>query len=60
MNTPVADLSRMMIRMFNELKENLENMQKQLYEYQENTDKKFEKTQKELHELRQDFNKLQN
>jgi phage-related tail protein len=34
-----ADLRRMMIRMFNELKEELkENMQKQLNEYQENID----------------------
>jgi hypothetical protein len=42
--SPVADLRRMMTRMFNELKEELkENMQKQLNEYQENTDKKLKK-----------------
>jgi hypothetical protein len=39
----VADIRRMMIRMFYELKENI---QKQLNEFQENTDKKLEKTQK--------------
>jgi hypothetical protein len=42
--SPVADLRRMMTRMFNELKEERkENMQKQLNEYQENTDKKLKK-----------------
>jgi hypothetical protein len=45
--------------MFNKLKKELkENMQKQLKEYQEDTDNKLEKTQKQLNYLRQDFNKL--
>jgi hypothetical protein len=52
----VADHSRMMISMFNELKENI---QKQLKEFQENTNQKLERTQKQLNELRI-FNKLQN
>jgi hypothetical protein len=43
--SPVGDLRRMMIRMFNELKE---NMGKQLNEYQENMGKKNSiKTQKQ-------------
>jgi hypothetical protein len=54
----VADLRRMMTRMFNELKE---NMQKQLNEYQENTDKEnLKKTQKQLNKLKENFNKLLN
>jgi hypothetical protein len=53
----VADINRMMSRMFDELKENI---QKQLKDYQENTDKKLEKTQKQLNEQRENFNKLQN
>jgi hypothetical protein len=41
---PVADLRRMMIRMFIELKEELkEGIQKQCNEAQENMDKKLEK-----------------
>jgi predicted SpoU family rRNA methylase len=58
----VADLRRMMIRMFKEFKVEIkENMQKQLNEYQGHTDlKKLKKTQKQLNEFREDFNKLQN
>jgi molybdenum-dependent DNA-binding transcriptional regulator ModE len=44
----VAGLRRMMLRMFNKLKM---NMQKQFNEYQANTDKKFKKTQKQFNEL---------
>jgi molybdenum-dependent DNA-binding transcriptional regulator ModE len=44
----VADFRRMMLRMFNKLKM---NMQKQFNEYQANTDKKFKKTQKQFNEL---------
>jgi hypothetical protein len=53
----VAEVRRLMIRMFNELKEDI---QKQLNESQENTDLKIpEKTQKQLNsELKEDFNKL--
>jgi hypothetical protein len=37
-----------------------ENIQKQLKYYQDNTNKKHQKTQKYPNELRKDFNKLQN
>jgi flagellar motility protein MotE (MotC chaperone) len=57
--SPVADLRRMIIRMFNVLEEELkENMQKQLNEYIKNMEKKLEKTQKQLKELREGFNKV--
>jgi hypothetical protein len=51
---PVADLRRMMIRMFNLLKEELtDNMQKQLNEYKDSTDlKKILRRHKELNEVR--------
>jgi hypothetical protein len=52
--SPVSDVRRMIIRMFEELIE----LQKQLNEYQEDTDKKLEKTQKLLTEVKEDFNKL--
>jgi hypothetical protein len=55
--SPVADLRRMMIRMFNEFKNELkENIQKQLNSINiKRAWIKFEKTQK-----REDFNKLKN
>jgi hypothetical protein len=46
----VADIRRMMITMFNELKG---DTLKQLKEYQDNVDKKLGKT--ETNELKQDF-----
>jgi site-specific DNA-adenine methylase len=55
--SPVSDVKRIMIRMFHELKEDI---QKQLNECQQNTDKKHKKTHKWLNELREDFNKFQN
>jgi molybdenum-dependent DNA-binding transcriptional regulator ModE len=45
----VADLGRTMIEMFNGLKK---KMQKQLNKYQENMDKKLDRTQKHQNELR--------
>jgi hypothetical protein len=49
----------MMIRVFNDIKEELkEDIQKQLNEYQENTDKQLEKTQKQLNEFKENFNKV--
>jgi predicted alpha/beta-fold hydrolase len=51
-DSPVADLRKIMIRMFNKLTEELKkNMQKQLNEYQENRDKSREDL-KQLNELR--------
>jgi uncharacterized protein involved in exopolysaccharide biosynthesis len=44
----------MLIRMFNEPKEGLKQyIQNELNESQQNTDKKLEKTQKQLNELRE-------
>jgi dephospho-CoA kinase len=52
---PVSEVKRMMKRMFEEVKENI---QKQLNESQENAYfKKIEKTQKQLNELKEDLNK---
>jgi hypothetical protein len=50
--SPVGNLRRMMIKMFNELKEGI---QTQLNEFQENMYKKLGKTQKQLNELKKDF-----
>jgi hypothetical protein len=44
-DSSVAEVRRMMIKVFNQLKENIH---KQFNESQENMDKKFEKTQKQL------------
>jgi hypothetical protein len=47
----------MMTRMFNDLKEDI---QKQINESQENRFKKhLKKTQKQLNEIKEDFNKMQ-
>jgi ABC-type Zn2+ transport system substrate-binding protein/surface adhesin len=54
-DSSVADIRRMMTRMFNEHKEDI---QKQLNKFQENIDKKLKKTQKQLNELKEDFNKF--
>jgi hypothetical protein len=57
--SPVADIR--MIRMFNDLKEEFkEDIQTQFNESQETMDKNLEKTQKQISEFREDFNKLQN
>jgi guanylate kinase len=54
----VAEARRMMIIMFTELKEELkEDIQKQHNESQENVDKKFKKSQKQLNKHKEDFNK---
>jgi hypothetical protein len=45
----IAEVRRIMIRMFNKLKEDI---QKQLNEPQEQIDKKLEKTQKQLNEFK--------
>jgi predicted alpha/beta-fold hydrolase len=68
---PFADPTGIMVNMSNELNEDLKellkeelieelkkNIQKQPKEYQNHTNKKLEKTQKQLNELREDFNKL--
>jgi uncharacterized membrane-anchored protein YhcB (DUF1043 family) len=52
--TSAAEVRRMITRMFNKLKE---DMQKQLNDSQVNMNKKLEKTQKQLNELKDDFNK---
>jgi predicted transcriptional regulator len=47
----------LMVYLQKNLKESIEN---QLKEYQHNTNRKLEKTQKQLNKLKVDFNKLQN
>jgi hypothetical protein len=62
--SPVTEVRRMMIRMFNELKVELkEDIQKQFNESQENTGlkkKNLKKTQKQLNEIKEDANKPPN
>jgi F0F1-type ATP synthase membrane subunit b/b' len=53
----------MMIRMSDEPKEKLQDSRMcktKFKDLQENTGKKLKKTQKQINELREDFNKLQN
>jgi uncharacterized protein (UPF0305 family) len=55
----IADIRRMMVTIFNDLKEELrEDIQKQLNESQDNMDKKLEKTKKQTNELKVNFNRL--
>jgi hypothetical protein len=57
--SPVADVRRMIIRMFNKLKEELKkHIQKQLNESQKNMDKRHKKAQNPIYKLKEDFNKL--
>jgi uncharacterized membrane-anchored protein YhcB (DUF1043 family) len=52
--TSVSQFKRMFIKMFKEL---TKDIQKQLNEFQESSDIKLEKTQKQLNELKEDINK---
>jgi predicted transcriptional regulator len=56
--SPLTEVRKMIIRLSNVLKvEFKEDLQKQLNESQENMNKKFEKTQRQLNEIK-DVNKL--
>jgi peptidoglycan hydrolase CwlO-like protein len=55
----VADLRGMMIRMFNEHKEEFKENMKNNSMNVESTDEKVKKTKKQLNELKEDFIKLQ-
>jgi peptidoglycan hydrolase CwlO-like protein len=57
--SPVADLRGMMIRMFNEHKEEFKENMKNNSMNVESTDEKVKKTKKQLNELKEDFIKLQ-
>jgi vacuolar-type H+-ATPase subunit H len=55
----VAEVRRMMIGIFNKLKEYLkEDIQKQLNECQKKMDKILKKAQKQLNELKEDYNRV--
>jgi DNA anti-recombination protein RmuC len=59
--SPVFDIRRISVRMFNEPKEELkQDIKNQLNELQTNMNKMLEKTQKQLNELKEDLIKFRN